>query len=260
MDKKVCRLTVRATIHACVYQMIRYRAQSVLLEDAEGMPQGLVTKGDVLNAFFNGFHTSTRAETIMNRPVLCEKTDPVGSMVTDMGSNGSDQLFVRSQSNAVTGIVTGWHIVNRIFQSDSWDDSLLLQQNLEHLQVNDVMTHTVPPCFENEPIQKGMDGLMNSGLNAILITNADKAPVGVLSLTDINRSYIHCVPVSEKVGLIMGRHVLTCSSHESLADAVRKMDVLKYDSLFVTEPDSKTIHGVLTLSDVRKKITKTLLT
>lgn len=259
MEKKVCRLTVRATIHACVYQMIRYRAQSVLLEDSDGMPRGLVTKRDVLKAFFNGFHPSGQAESIMNRPGLCEFADPVESLLMDMTSSGNDQWFVRSKSGVVTGIVTSWIIIDMLFRSVCRKDSLGLHKTLDQLLVNDVMTDSVPACFEDTPIQKSMDVLMKAGPNAVLITDIDQAPVGVLSLTDINRSYIHCVPASEKVGLIMGRQVLTCLQSESLADSIRKMDVLKYDCLFVTDPDTLVIQGVLALSDVRKKMTTLLL-
>lgn len=256
--KDVCRLPLNVTIHGCVYHMTRTRSNSVLLEDNNGMPCGLVSKTDVMAAFYAGFPIDTPAENIMNIPLFCRSEDPVDQILSVMKQNKIHRIYVQSESGMVQGTLSYFDIVGLMYRycrtciKSGRRPENLNNNDLPRLVVKDVMTDYILSCFEHDSIQKGIEVLMGIQSGAILVTDKENYPVGVLSKTDLNRAYAHCVTLDDTVKSIMGRPVVTCFPEESLVDVIQKMFLLNLQRLFVADKETGIANGVLSLSDAAR--------
>jgi len=124
--------------------------------------------------------------------------------------------------------------------------------DLPRLIVKDVMTRQISSCVDDDTIQTGIETLMEIKSSAILVTDINQYPVGVLSKTDLNRAFAHCVPLVDSVSKIMGRPIVTCSPFDTLLDTLQKMLLLNLKRLFVVEPEDGKATGVLSLSDAAR--------
>ncbi len=258
MRKDICRLPSSVTIHGCIYHMTRTRSNSVLLEDSEGVPAGLISKTDVMAAFYAGFSINTPAEGIMNVPLFCNELDLIDQALLKMNSNMIHRIYVQSDEGRVVGTLSYSDIVGQMYQyCRSCSKSGRMPEKLKALDlprliVKDVMTRQISSCVDDDTIQTGIETLMEIKSSAILVTDINQYPVGVLSKTDLNRAFAHCVPLVDSVSKIMGRPIVTCSPFDTLLDTLQKMLLLNLKRLFVVEPEDGKATGVLSLSDAAR--------
>ena len=65
MRRQVIKLSQSAPIDYCINRMIKYKINSVLLTDGKQHPVGIVSKTDIMSAFYAGFSTHLPVEDIM---------------------------------------------------------------------------------------------------------------------------------------------------------------------------------------------------
>jgi predicted transcriptional regulator len=110
----------------------------------------------------------------------------------------------------------------------------------------------VKSCGVNDSLLQIMEELSIYRFGAVLITDEDNLPCGVVSKTDLSISYKHGVDSQAEAKHIMSSPVRSCGEDEFLEDAIKKMIFTDVHRLFVYKNDPQNITGVLSLSDAAR--------
>lgn len=114
------------------------------------------------------------------------------------------------------------------------------------------MTSIVTFCTESSPIMEVIEVISGRKQGALLVTNEDHQPVGVISKSDLILAYFHDLQLEGPAGSIMRHPVLTCESKALLADTIQRMFVSDVKRIFVRDDKDGPISGVLSLSDATR--------
>jgi predicted transcriptional regulator len=261
MRRQVIKLPQSAPIDYCINRMIKYKINSVLLTDENQHPAGIVSKTDIMSAFYAGFATDTPVESIMVGPLLyCNPDDELESSLDLMHQNGVHRLFVLdAEANDITGIIAYPDIVGLLYRYCRACDKGLLksrhrraEDDYRRLIVKDVMTPSVTAYHENDTLTDVIEGLTQHRCGAVLITDAQNKPVGVVSKSDLIVAYKHGVAVEVSARTVMSTPVKSCTGEAQLSDAIQQMLLRDVQRIFVHGSDPAKIVGVLSLSDAAR--------
>jgi CBS domain-containing protein len=97
-----------------------------------------------------------------------------------------------------------------------------------------------------------MEALSTYRFGAMLITDHNGRPAGVISKTDLALTYKHGVSPSVAAHEVMTSPVHTCDADALLEDAIKKMILADIHRLFVHEGDENSLIGVLSLTDAAR--------
>ena len=258
MRRQVVQLPHSSSIDYGINRMIKYKINSVLLVDEKSQPIGVVTKTDIMSAFYAGFDINTPLASIMvGPPLFCYPDDELESSLDIMHSNGIHRLYVLGADyKEVAGVLSYPDIVGLLYRYCRACDKGLFRvrrQGAEdqflRLQVKDVMTHTVTAFRENEKLFQIIEGLTTHRHGAVLIRNHQDKAVGVVSKTDLIIAYKHGVVVDVEAASVMSTPVKSCAADEYLSAAIQQMLVKDVQRIFVHSVNPSEIIGVLSLSD-----------
>jgi predicted transcriptional regulator len=261
MRRQVIKLPQSAPIDYCINRMIKYKINSVLLIDEKQRPGGIVTKTDIMSAFYAGFPTHAAVESIMVGPLLyCYADDELESSLDSMHHNGVHRLYVReTQTSEVTGVIAYPDIVGLLYRYCRACDKGLLrtrrrkaEDEYRRLKVKDVMTASVTAYHENDALVKIIEGLTKHRCGAVLITTAQNKAVGVVSKSDLIVAYKHNMAVDGKAETVMSTPVKACHAETELSAAIQQMLIRDVQRIFVLGSDPANIVGVLSLSDAAR--------
>ena len=118
MRKQVIQLPKSASIDNCINRMIKYKVNAVLISDEEQQPVGVVSKTDIMGAFYAGFPTETALENIMvGPPLFCYPDDELETSLDTMRQSGIHRLYViGAESKAVAGVLAYPDIVGLLYR------------------------------------------------------------------------------------------------------------------------------------------------
>jgi len=261
MRRQVIQLPLNAAVDYCINRMIKYKVNSVLINDEKQLPAGVVSKTDVMSAFYVGFPIATPVENIMvGPPLFCDPEDELESSLDAMQHNGVHRLYVRTpDSNDVVGVLAYPDIVGLLYRYCRACDRGLLkvrrrreEDKFRRLKVRDVMTVSVTSYREEDELTQIIEGLTAHRFGAVLIRNERDQPVGVVSKSDLIVAYKHGVTVDARAVEIMSKPVVSCDAQADLADAIQQMLLRDVQRLFVHADDSGQIVGILSLSDAAR--------
>ena len=261
MRRQVIKLSLHTPIDYCINRMIKYKINSVLLEDDQQRPCGIVTKTDIMSAFYAGLPTHSPAESIMVGPPLhCYPDDELESALDVMQQNAVHRLYVRGAvNNEVDGVLAYPDIVGLLYRyCRSCDKGLLKNRRrsedneYRRYKVKDVMTPSVTAYLEDDSLEKCIEGLTTHRCGAVLITDNVQKAVGVVSKSDLIVAYKHGVSVDVKAGSVMSTPVKSCHADAKLSDAIQQMLLKDVQRIFVHGTDPAEIMGVLSLSDAAR--------
>ncbi|UCD79277.1 MAG: CBS domain-containing protein [Desulfobacterales bacterium] len=261
MRRQVIQLPQSAAVDYCINRMIKYKVNSVLITDEHQNPVGVVSKTDVMSAFYAAFPISTPVENIMvGPPLFCYPDDELELSLDAMQQNGVHRLYVReSDSNVVVGVLAYPDIVGLLYRyCRACDKGLLLarrrreEQQFRRLKVKDVMTATVTSFPEEDKLTQVIEGLTAHRFGAVLIKNALGKAVGVVSKSDLIVAYKHGVTVYARAAEVMSKPVVSCGAQTDLAEAIQQMLLRDVQRLFVHANDPGHIVGILSLSDAAR--------
>jgi len=261
MRRQVVKLPQNAPIDYCINRMIKYKINSVLLTDEAQQPAGIVSKTDIMGAFYAGFSTQTPVENIMAAPLLhCYPDDDLESSLDIMHANGVHRLFVLgAEADAVTGILAYPDIVGLLYRYCRACDKGLLKSRRRRtdddylrLKVKDVMTAAVTAYREEDALSAVIEGLTEHRCGAVLIRDARNRAVGVVSKSDLIVAYKHGVTVDVSARAVMSKPVKSCAGEAQLADAIQQMLLRDVQRIFVHDSDPGHMVGVLSLSDAAR--------
>ena len=263
MRRQVVRLASTANVAQGIRMMIRYKVNAVLLTD-NGIPLGVVSKTDLLGAYYAEFPTETALGDVMgSQPIACFPDDLVEDALEIMEAAGVHRLYVTgADREEVIGIVSYADIVGLLYRYCRACERGTAQKRVKlagidpsaRLTVKEVMTREVQSCRDDDQLLAVIEALSSRQMGAVLIQDEAQASAGVISKTDLIMAYHHGVSPQTETREIMSTPVQSVSAAELLSTAIQQMLVRGVQRLFVHRDASRPIRitGVLALSDAAR--------
>jgi len=262
MRRQVIELPQHASIDKGINFLIKYKVSALLITTDDRKPIGVVSKTDIMSAYYAAMPVDAPLESIMSSPPLfCREDDSLESALDRMRSERVYRLYAHADDpEDIVGMLAYPDIVGLLYRYCHKCEYSLLRRGGRKLEstavprflVKDVMTPKVEHFKEEDPLMTVMEGLSAYRFGAVLITAGDHRPVGVVSKTDLILAYKHGVGPYQEAGRIMSSPVLSCDQGEFLEEAIRLMIFSEVHRLFIHKDYSANIVGVFSLSDAAR--------
>ncbi len=261
MRRQLVALNVNSKIHQGINTLIKYKVNAVLLTDDKGRPEGVVSKTDVMGAYYAQLPLDSPLSFIMNAPPhYCMISDSLEDALEQMRGLGIYRLYVKDRRREVVGVLAYPDIVGLLyrfchdckFSRLAGSSIQKLAANGNYLKVRDVMTASVEVVDQGAELSAVMEVLTAHRFGAVLVVAEGGRPAGVISKTDLILAYRHGLGQAEKASVIMSSPVRSCRKDQWLEEAIRSMILSDIHRLFVHEERADDIVGVLSLSDAAR--------
>ena len=262
MRRLVIALPKSASIEQAVRYTIKFKVNAILItgESQEGV--GVVSKTDLMGAYYAGMPVETGVDAIMvGPPLFCHAEDSLESALDAMRTNRVHRLYVRGEKpGRAIGVLAYPDVVGMLYRFCSKCDRNIARLgkrkdteiSFDRYSVAEVMTPSARAHQEDETILQVMEGLSAHQLGAVLIRSRNGLPVGVLSKTDLMIAYRHGVSPEAEAKTIMNSPIRACDQNEHLVKAIRQMIFSDVHRVFVYKENTVNIVGVLSLSDAAR--------
>ena len=261
MRRQVIILPQWESIDSCINRMIKFKVNAIVVSDNHHYPVGVVSKTDIMSAFYAGFPIETPVGDIMvGPPVFSYPDDELEVSLETMQKNGIHRLYILgADSQQVIGVLAYPDIVGLIYRYCRVCNRGLLKSRrrkntmeLERLRVKDVMTASVCHLPQGDNLAQIIEALSAYRLGAILVKNSKGLPVGIASKTDLIIAYKHGISLDTRAESIMSTPVQSCTADDHLSTALQQMLLKDIQRLFVHQENPDNIQGVLSLSDATR--------
>jgi CBS domain-containing protein len=262
MRRQVVRLKQHAGIDSAVKAMIKYKISALLITDEHGEPLGVVSKTDILGAYYAGLPINTPAGQIMNAPPLFAAADEsIEQALDQMRTNRIYRLYVRDEdSPLVIGALAYPDIVGMLYKYCHACEYSKYRRSLKkgaddpiaRYTVKEVMTPAVKSIKAAATLNRAMEMISMNRFGAVLVVDHAGHPAGVISKTDLILAYLHHIDPVTSAEKIMTFPVRTSSQDQLLEDAVREMILADVQRLFIHGGTPDRVVGVLSLSDAAR--------
>jgi predicted transcriptional regulator len=262
MRRQVIHLPQNATIDKGITALIKYKINAFLTKDENDLPVGVVSKTDIMGAYYACLPLETPLDNIMSSPPLfCSPSDTLESALNIMKSKGIYRLYVIGESKEeVVGALAYPDIVGLLYLycNDCEYSHLRQKRNkqtdatIHRYKVKEVMTSNVKAYAKDESLMYIMEELSKYRFGAVLITDRNNIPCGVVSKTDLAIGYKHGIDYQIEAETIMSSPVRSCEESELLEDAIQIMIFNDVHRLFVHKDNPQNIVGVLSLTDTAR--------
>jgi signal-transduction protein with cAMP-binding, CBS, and nucleotidyltransferase domain len=262
MRRQVVAVATEAPLEKAIRFTIKYKVNAILVTDAHQHALGVVTKTDLMGAYYAELPLETPVETIMvGPPLFCRQEDSLDDALDIMRAQRIHRLYVNDEDPwRAVGVLAYPDIVGLLYRFCRRCDRSILKQKADqtegdlagHLTVREVMTPGVESISEDASLQDVMAGLAANRLAAVLIRGADGHPVGVVSKTDLIAAYLHGLPHETSAREVMNAPVRTCQPEDFLALAIQEMIFWDIHRLFIAKEQPQEIVGVISLSDAAR--------
>jgi len=260
MRRLTIHLAAEASLEKVISHAIKYKVNAILVTGTGGEALGVVTKTDLMGAYYAGLPLQTPASSIMvGPPLFCHLEDSLDVALDQMRTHKIHRLYVREEGQKAVGVLAYPDIVGLLYRYCHQCDRNLLRKTAdrEHslsdrFRLREVMTKGVYAHDENDSLLQVMEGLAAHKFGALLITGAGGAPVGVISKTDLILAYKHATPAEVRAGAVMTKGVQACDGDDVLVNALRRMIFSDVSRLFVYKEAPGHIVGVFSLSDAAR--------
>lgn len=258
MRRQVIQLPPRATLAMCINRLVKNKISAVLVVDDDA-PVGVVSKTDLVGAFYAGLPIETQVRDIMaGQPLCCLPDDSLESAIDRMHGMGVHRLYVVGpDSSRVIGMVAYPDIVGLLYRycracvnsSARGRKAGSAEVDILGLRVSEVMTPGTHSC----PLQTSLAGVVEQltalRFGALLVVDEAGVPRGVVSKSDLVLAYNHGLGIDQPAERIMHAPVVSCDCDDLLAAALQLMLLKDVQRLFVHRHRPAQIIGVLSLSD-----------
>jgi CBS domain-containing protein len=260
MRRQVIRAPHDASLGNCANQLIKFKANALLIGDETGCPVGVISKTDIVGAFYAGLPiVETLSRDVMNGPPLtCFPDDELGVALDLMRKNGVHQLFVQgAEPCAVVGTLSYGDVVALLYRycracpkgAAGRSEAAGIEDRTRFLTVKEAMRTSVISCGPEEVLAGVIEKLMANRLGAVLIEDGKGLPVGVISKTDIILAYHHGAGLEVEARALLKWPAVTCDENSLLTDAIRQMFLKDVQRIFAYGAVPSHIVGVLSLAD-----------
>ncbi len=257
MRRITASIPAESSLEQAIRCTIKHKINAVLTTDENLEPVGVVSRTDLMGAYYAGLSIHSPVRLIMSTPpTYCSADDTLDQALNIMREKGMHRLYVPADASAFgTGVLSYPDIVGLLYRfCHKCERNIQKQRNAgaadpELLRVKEVMTMRVRVHDENDSLMQVMEELSSHRFGALLITGKGGVPVGVISKTDLVLAFRHGVPTHACAREVMRTPVRACSQDEELAHAIREMVFSDIQRIFVYREDRENIVGVLSLSD-----------
>lgn len=261
MRRQVIQRAEKTPIASAVNAMIKYKVSAVLVTNPEGKPAGVVSKTDIMGAYYAGIPIDSALEHIMNGPPLfCRSNTSLSQALETMRAKSVYRLFVREDEyDSVQGLLAYPDIVGLLYRvCRNCPISLERKRRQEspegvaRFRVSEVMTSGVKALEDHTPLYVVMETLSAYRFGALLVIDGSGIPRGVLSKTDLALAYRRGISAEVPAREVMTPSVVGCPEDALLEDAIRLMIFSDVHRLFVYDKPPEHVAGVLSLSDAAR--------
>ena len=261
MRKQLIVLGPDDSINCAIQYLIKYKVNAILVGKDFQKPLGVVSKTDIMGACYSGLPLSTPVEMIMNSPPLfCRSDDTLDSALDIMKSNKIYRLYaLEKDSNTIDGAIAYPDIVGLLYHYCSRCDQGLfnkskdmVQDRVKRYKVHEIMTKQVESCKEDTPLESVVEILSGSRFGAILVSDDQNYPQGVISKTDVTLCYRHGEDLSVTAETIMSSPAALCYEHDPVESAIKSMILKDLHRLFVVPGKHQAVSGVISLTDAAR--------
>lgn len=262
MRRQVISLLDSESIDKAISYLIKYKISAILLTDGDGKPTGVVSKTDIMAAYYAGFPLDQDLRSISaTSPITCTEADPLEEAMEKMRQNRIYRLYVYDQAlDHIVGLLAYPDIVgllyrlchncerNYLFKKDAVEKG----EAIRRFKVKEVMTKSVQCHRASETLYTLMETLSKYRFGAVLIKDDSENPVGVVSKTDLISAYKHQINPETPASEVMSKKVHGCSMEAYLTEAIQQMIFSDIHRLFVYQDHPVNIVGVLSFTDAAR--------
>jgi len=262
MQRLRCYLDRNASIQQGIRHTLKYKINSILIFGERNDAIGVVSKTNILGAYYVGLPIATPLNAIMvSPPLTCRLNDSLDSALDMMRNRSVHRLYVfGDEPNKVVGVLTYPDILGMLYRycHKCERSTLRLAESgstgklSDYFRVCELMNPVFQVHREDESLMQVMDSISAHHSGAVLIKSHDDLPQGVVSTTDLIIAYMHGIPSYTAAKTIMSTPVLSCDYDEPLLMVIKKMIFFDLDNLYVYKDRSTNIVGLVTLSDVAR--------
>jgi CBS domain-containing protein len=261
MRRQVVQLIKDTTISNSINALIKYKINALLATDQVGKPIGVLSKTDIMGAYYAGLPIDSPLEDIMSTPPLfCKPEDELEKALQIMHSEGIYRLYVvNPEGKHVIGALAYPDIVGLLYKyCHDCEYNHFHQKNrtntdsIKRFIIKDIMTIEVKSVLRDDSLLQVMEELSMYRFGAILVKDRGNSPCGVISKTDLALAYNHGVDPEMPAETIMSSPVQSCDADVLLEDAIRMMIFSDVHRLFVHQSKPSSIVGVISLSDAAR--------
>lgn len=262
MRRLVVEVFGGASLESAIRHAIKFKVNALLVVDSNRQGVGVVSKTDLMSAYYAELPLDTPVEAIMvGPPLLCRRDDTLDAALDSMRTHKVHRLYVLGETSArVIGVLAYPDIVGMLYRFCSKCERNLLkpknQQSrpieIDRYRIREVMTAGVYAQRESDSVLSVMEGLSANRLGALLVTDDNGLTKGVISKTDLIRAYLHGLPSNTSARTIMTSPVQSCDQEEPVLAALKRMIFSDVHRLFVYKADPSRVEGVFSLTDAAR--------
>ena len=258
MRRDVCRVSADSDLGACIHQMTRTRASALVLDTPGRKACGVISRTDMVTAFYAGLDCRSPADQIMQPPVTCPGDLFLEDVLGLMKEKQIHRVYVAEMDSDISGVLAFSDIVGIVYrycrdcERGGRKPERLREKSIPRLTVADVMTRGLVSARPSETVSGIIETLTVNGVGSVLICEQDNDPLGCISRTDLTLAYVRGKTLDFPAGSIMHRPVISCSPDLLLVEAIQQMLALDLPRLFVQQAPDRQVRGVLSLSDAAR--------
>jgi predicted transcriptional regulator len=258
MRRQFVSLSKEDSIEKAVSCLIKYQINAILITGVLGEALGVVSKTDIMTAYYATLPMETPLRDIMvSPPVLCHKEDGLESAMELMREIGIYRVYVKGNgSDEIIGLLAYPDIVGLLYRfCRNCRKNYLMGDRSEEgkpvrrFRVKEVMTDRVESFLEDDNLLKIMEGLSQYRFGAVLVRDDRGCASGVISKSDLILAYRHNLSPEISAREIMMPRIHTCPRDAYLAEAIHRMIFMDVHRIFISEEESDHIVGVLSFTD-----------
>lgn len=260
MRRQVISLPQSTSINSSINILIKNKISAVLAIDEEGNPNGVLSKTDIVGAYYAELPIDSPLESIMaSPPLFCHVDESLEVALENMRDHSVYRLYVIDHEGVVTGTLAYPDIVGLLYKGCHNCEYSHFNKNrasgsdtIKRLRVRDVTVSTVNFLYTESLLFQVIEELSSYRIGALLINSKTGEPAGVISKTDLILAYKHEVELKTPASAIMTGPVELCFGDDLLEDAVKKMIFSDIHRLFVKNRTTGAIEGVFSLTDAAR--------
>ncbi len=260
MRRQVIQLPPAAPLAQAIRYTIKYKVNALLVTDEKSGALGVVSKTDIMGAYYTGLPLETPCGAVMvGPPLFCRMADSLDQALESMRTHRVHRLYVGGEvPSQAAGVLAYPDIVGILYRyCNKCERSIGLRSAVEtrpadQFRIREVMTPEIYSHLETDSLQTVMAGLAAYRLGAVLIKDGQGFPAGVISKTDLIIAYKHGIRAGVQARTIMNAPVVACAADDLLVTGLQTMIMADVHRLFVYKGSPQNLVGVLSLSDVAR--------
>lgn len=259
--KQVLRLHHGETIKRGITQLKKHKVDTLLVTGDDMHPLGVVSKTDIMGAYYASLPLDSPLEYILSAPVLtCYPDELLDLALERMQDNNIHTLYVvNTDDYNVQGVLTYGDIVGLLYQyccncklskwKNKGEDDIA---TVKWLQVKELATHQVVSACAGDSLGTIIELLSGYRFGGVLIVNEQDVPCGSVSKVDLLSAYLEYRPLDTPATHIMTGKITCCKEDGLLEEAIRRMVLAEAERLFIYRETPDDIVGVISLSDMAR--------